>query len=97
VCASTLSITARTLETEIEQEWLHYRNLKCNEGTRKRKEYFEVDVLESNELDGKESRKTDDDIDFPREMNIELDDNDEKVLLSQLKTFARKDRGETHE
>jgi hypothetical protein len=74
---------------------LHYRNLKCNEGTRKRKEYFEVDVLESNELDGKESRKTDDDIDFPREMNIELDDNDEKVLLSQLKTFARKDRGET--
>ncbi|WJX47575.1 hypothetical protein P8452_34245 [Trifolium repens] len=47
-----------------------------------REEYCEIDVLESNELNAKESSKIDD-IDYPMEENIDLDDNDEKVLLSR--------------
>jgi hypothetical protein len=47
-----------------------------------REEYCETHVLESNEPNGKESNKIDD-IDYPREENIDLDDNDEKVLLSR--------------
>jgi hypothetical protein len=47
-----------------------------------REEYCEIDVLESNELNGKESSKIND-IDYPMEENMDLDDNDEKVLLSR--------------
>jgi len=48
---------------------------------KRKKEYCEIHILESYELNGKESSKTDNDIDYPREHNIDLDDNDEKVLL----------------
>ncbi|KAJ1379903.1 MFS transporter superfamily [Sesbania bispinosa] len=47
-----------------------------------KKEYCKIHVLESN---GHESNKIDNgiDYDYPREESIELDDNDEKVLLSR--------------
>jgi len=45
-------------------------------------EYCEIHVLESNELNGKESSKIDQ-INYPRQESIDLDDNDEKVLLSR--------------
>ncbi|KAK7247430.1 hypothetical protein RIF29_42313 [Crotalaria pallida] len=47
-----------------------------------KEEYCKVHSLESNEKNGRESRKID--IDYStREENIDLDDNDEKVLLSR--------------
>lgn len=58
------------------------QQLEVEDCTREREDYCEIHVLESNELNGKESSKIDD-IDYPREENIELDDNDEKVLLSR--------------
>lgn len=58
------------------------QQLEVEDCTREREDYCEIHVLESNELNGKESSKIDD-IDYPREENIDLDDNDEKVLLSR--------------
>ncbi|KAL5053467.1 hypothetical protein RYX36_034149 [Vicia faba] len=45
-------------------------------------EYREINVLESNVLNGNESSKTDQ-INYPRQESIDLDDSDEKVLLSR--------------
>ncbi|XP_058731492.1 uncharacterized protein LOC131603221 isoform X1 [Vicia villosa] len=45
-------------------------------------EYREINVLESNMLNGKESSKTDQ-RNYPRQESIDLDDDDEKVLLSR--------------
>jgi hypothetical protein len=59
------------------------QQLEVEDCTREKEEYCEIHVLEPNELNGKEISKIDDDLDYPREENIELDDNDEKVLLSR--------------
>lgn len=59
------------------------KQLEVEDCTREKEEYCEIHVLESKELKGKESSKVDDDLDYPREENIEFDDNDEKVLLSR--------------
>ncbi|CAI8618963.1 unnamed protein product [Vicia faba] len=45
-------------------------------------EYREINVLESNVLNGNESSKTDQ-INYPRQESIDLDDSEEKVLLSR--------------
>jgi len=55
------------------------QQLEVEDCTREKEECCEIHVLEPNE----ESSNIVDDLDYPRVENIELDDNDEKVLLSR--------------
>lgn len=63
----------------LEESEMH--QLEAEEESRS-EEYREINVLESNVLNGKESSKTDQ-RNYPRQESIDLDDDDEKVLLSR--------------
>lgn len=86
ICVSVYSLLYCTYPRDRERARMislvesEMQQLEVEDGTKE--EYFDIHVLESNVLNGKESSKFD--IDYPREENVDVDvdDDDKKVLLS---------------